>query len=87
MSKFLSGTDKKLTNAYYEIEIDRKTTLPIRVKVTVLTGRKGGTEKQDGKIVGGEHVAFHSEYILSSFNKVEAPKIPAEAQKILASAR
>ncbi len=80
----MSGADKTIANAYYEIEIDPKTTLPVRVKVTVLTGRKSGTEKKDGKILGGEHVAFHSEYLLSDFGKVQSPKIPAEAQKLLA---
>jgi hypothetical protein len=80
----LSRADKTVTNAWYEIEIDPKTALPVRVKVTVLTGRKGATVHKDGKIIGGEHVAFHSEYFLSGFDRVKEPKIPDEARKLLA---
>ena len=67
-----------MTNAFYEIEIDPETSLPIRIKVTALTGRKGN------RIVGGEHAAFHFEYKLSDFGKVEAPKMPRNAQRVLA---
>ena len=47
-----------MTNAFYEIEIDPETALPIRIKVTALTGRKGKTRRKGNKIVGGEHAAF-----------------------------
>jgi hypothetical protein len=73
-----------MTNAFYEIEIDPETALPIRIKVTALTGRKGKTRRKGNKIVGGEHAAFHFEYKLSDFGKVEAPKMPRGAQKVLA---
>ena len=83
----MSGADKTLTNAFYEIEIDPETVLPVRIKVTALTGRKGATVAKDKKIVGGEHAAFHFEYKLSKFGKVDPPKVPPEAMKVLASLR
>jgi hypothetical protein len=83
----VSGADKTLTNAYYEIEIDPKTMLPVRIKVTALTGRKGTTRSKGGKIIGGEHAAFHFEYVLSDFGKVKAPDMPREAAKLLANLR
>ena len=74
-----------MTNAFYEIEIDPETSLPIRIKVTALTGRKGKTRRKGSKIIGGEHAAFHFEYTLSEFGKVAAPKMPRSAQKVLAN--
>jgi hypothetical protein len=42
-------------------------------------------ERGGGKqIVGGKHVAFHFEYRLSDFGKVERIKIPPEAERLLA---
>ena len=73
-----------MTNALYEIEIDPATSLPIRIKVTALTGRKGKTRRKGSRIIGGEHAAFHFEYKLSDFGKVEAPKMPRSAQRVLA---
>jgi len=74
-----------MTNAFYEIEIDPETSLPIRIKVTALTGRKGKTRRKGNKIIGGEHAAFHFEYKLSEFGKVKAqaiirhsPMVPAK---------
>jgi hypothetical protein len=84
VSKFVSGADKTLTNAYYEIEIDPETLLPARIKITALTGRRGQTRAEGKKIVGGEHAAFIFEYTLSEFGKVEKPEVPAEAAKVLA---
>jgi hypothetical protein len=81
----VSGLDKKLTNAFYEIEIDRQTSLPVKIRLTVLSGQRGKTLAKGQKIVGGEHVAFHFEYSLSEFNEVKPPEIPADAQKLLAS--
>jgi hypothetical protein len=80
----VSGTDKRTTNAFYEIEIEPETKLPVRITVSVLTARKGTTEIKGEKIVGGQHVAFHFEYQLSEFDKVSPPKIPPEAGKLLA---
>lgn len=80
----MSGADKTLTNAYYEIEIDPVTTLPVRIKVTALTGRRGATRAKGKKIIGGEHAAFHFEYKLGDFGKVKAPDMPKEAAKVLA---
>ena len=76
--------DKTLTNAYYEFDIDEKTLLPKRIRMTVLAGSKGSTEKKGRKIVGGEHVAFHFTYSLKDYGKVEKPKIPAAVVKLLA---
>ena len=76
--------DKKLTNAYYEFDIDEKTLLPRRIRMTVLAGSKGTTEKVGTKIVGGEHVAFHFTYSLKDYGKVEKPKIPPEVARLLA---
>jgi hypothetical protein len=76
--------DKTVTNAFYEIEIEPETTLPVRISLTVLTGTRGGATDKDGKkITGGRHVAFHFVYSLSEFEKLEAPQIPPEAQKLL----
>ena len=73
-----------MTNAFYEIEIDPATSLPIRIKVTALTGRKGKTRRKGSRIVGGEHAAFHFEYKLSDFGKVDAPKMRRSAQRLFA---
>ncbi len=73
-----------MTNAYYEIEINPATRLPVKIAVLLLTGTREGTVVKDKKIVGGRHVAFHFEYGLSNFGKLKAPKIPPEAEKLLA---
>ena len=80
----MSRLDKSITNAYYKIEIDPKTTLPKSVRLTVLTGRKGSTDAKNKKIVGGEHVAFHFEYRFSKYGKQKQPDIPKAAKKLLA---
>lgn len=77
--------DKRLTNASYLIEVDPETELPVSISMTVLAGKRGSTEKKGRVIVGGEHVAFHFEYRLSDFGKVDGFKIPRAAQKLLAS--
>ena len=77
--------DKRLTNAYYEFDLDEKTLLPKRIRMTVLAGSKGTTEKKGAKIVGGEHVAFHFTYWLKDYGKVEKPEIPREAMELLAT--
>ena len=76
--------DKTITNAYYEIQIDPRTVLPVRIRVTVLTGSRGDTEVEKKKITGGKHVAFHFEYRLSKFDKLEKVEVPRSAQKLLA---
>jgi hypothetical protein len=78
--------DKTLTNAYYEFDIDEKTLLPRRIRMTVLAGRRGATEKEGRKIVGGEHVAFHFTYLLKDYGKVKRLEIPREAARLLAIA-
>jgi len=81
----LSSVDKTLTNAYYEIEIEPKTHLPLNIKVVILTGTRGTDTQTKGKtIIGGKHVAFHFAYELSDFGKLKKPTIPPEAQKLLA---
>jgi len=77
--------DKTRTNAYYDIEIDHSLELPVKIKVLILTGTRGtSTETSGGKITGGRHVAFHFTYELSDFGKIEAPKIPPDAMRLLA---
>ena len=73
-----------MTNAYYEIEINPETQLPVSIYMVILTGSKGGTETKGKQITGGKHVAFHFKYELSDFGKVEKPEIPLPAQKLLA---
>lgn len=80
----MSSVDKTITNAYYEIEIDPATKLPVSINMVILTGQRGETETKDKKITGGKHVAFHFRYDLSSFGKLKRPTIPADAQKLLA---
>ena len=80
----MSRMDKTLTNAYYEFDLDEKTLLPKRIRMTVLVGSKGTTKKKGKRIVGGEHVAFHFTYSLKDYGKVETPKIPAEVVRLLA---
>jgi hypothetical protein len=77
--------DKSLTNAYYEIEIDPETELPVRLKVVLLAAIRGETESdRQKKITGGRHIAFHFEYKLGQFGKIEKPDIPFEAMRLLA---
>ncbi len=83
----MSRVDKTITNAYYEFDIDEKTMLPKRIRVTVMTGRRGLTEKKAGRIVGGEHVVFRFSYSLRNFGKVDDLKIPTEAGKLLTKRR
>ncbi len=80
----MSSLDKTLTNAYYEIEIHPTTRLPVKIAILLLTGTREGTVMKDKKIIGGRHVAFHFEYELSNFGKLKTPKIPPEAEKLLA---
>jgi len=80
----VSGLDKSIANAWYEIEIEPSTQLPVRITMVVLTGTRGGTEAKKSRIVGGRHVAFHFTYTLSDFGKLKRPAIPPEAQRLLA---
>jgi hypothetical protein len=80
----LSGLDKTITNAYYVIDLDRKSGLPRSIQMVVLTGSKGETEAKDKKITGGKHVSFRFDYKLSEFGKLKKPAIPTEAQRLLA---
>ncbi len=81
----MSSFDKSLANAFYEIEIDPASQLPVSIKILLLAATKGETEiNKQKKIVGGKHVAFHFTYALSDFGKIEKPSVPREAQKLLA---
>jgi len=80
----LSGLDKRLTNSYYLIDINRKTGLPRSIQMVILTASKGETESKDRKITGGKHVAFRFDYKLSEYGKLKKPAIPTEAQRLLA---
>jgi len=80
----LSSVDKTITNAYYEVEIDSLTKLPVSIKAVVLSGTRGGTEAKGMKIIGGKHVAFHFQYEICSFGELKRPAVPPEALKQLA---
>ena len=80
----MSTVDKTITNAYYEIEIEPVTKVPVTVHVVILTGAKGQTEAKGRQITGGKHVVFHLTYEMSSFGKLPKPKIPPAAQRVLA---
>lgn len=80
----MSSLDKNITNAWYEIEIEPSSQLPVSIKMVILAGQKGATESKGRKITGGKHVAFHFAYALSEFGKVQRPEVPREAQKLLA---
>ncbi len=75
-----------MTSAYYDIEIDHASQLPVTVKMVLLAATKGETEvdKATKKIVGGKHVAFWFNYKFSDFGKITKPDVPREAQRILA---
>lgn len=81
----MSGVDKTATNAWYDVEIDPESKLPLGITLTVLTGRKGDTIVKKKRIVGGDHVAFHFRYRLSRYGEIERPEIPPAARKLLAS--
>ncbi len=71
-----------MTNAYYDIEIDPETVMPVKLTVTVLTGQKGETLTKGKKIIGGKHVAFHFEYNLTGFGKTKV-EVESGAAKFL----
>ncbi len=71
-----------MTNAYYDIEIDPETVMPVKLTLTVLTGQKGETLTKGKKIIGGKHVAFHFEYNLTDFGKTKV-EIESGAVKFL----
>ena len=75
--------DKTVTNAFYDFSIDEKTHLPKRIRVTLLTGRRGATEREGDLITGGEHVAFCFWYKLTDFGKIDSLEVPAAARKLL----
>ena len=74
-----------MTNARYEIKLSPETGLPRSIKVLLLTGRKGETDVEKKKIVGGRHVAFHFLYKFRRFGRAEELEIPKAAGKLLAS--
>jgi hypothetical protein len=76
--------DKKLTNAFYEIEIDPSKQVPVAMKVCIMTGTKGGaTETKGRKITGGKHAVFNFYYTFADYGTIEKPTIPPEAMKLL----
>ncbi len=81
----MSSLDKRITNAWYEIEIEPSTQLPVSIKMVVLAGQRAETETDKKKnITGGKHVAFHFRYSLSDYGKVKIPAVPPDAKKLLA---
>ena len=82
----MSRADKTATNASYDIEIDPETLLPVKLRVLLLTGQKGTTITKNGKIVGGDHVAFYFDYALSEFDTAKI-EMPRDAQTALAQIR
>ena len=80
----MSSMDKTLTNTFYEFEIDPESYLPRRIRMLVLAGTKGGTEREGRRIVGGEHVSMMFDFRLDDFGEIEKPDIPAPALKLLA---
>ena len=80
----MSTVDKTVTNAYYEIEIEPVTKVPVKIHVVILTATKGQTEVKGKEFTGGKHVVFHLTYEMSSFGKLPKPKIPPAAQRVLA---
>ena len=82
----MSRADKTATNATYDIEIDPETLLPVKVRVLLLTGQKGATITKNGKIVGGDHVAFYFDYKLGDFNTATV-NLPRDARTALRKIR
>ena len=82
----MSRADKTTTNAWYDIEIDPETLLPVKLRVRLLTGQRGTTIVKRGKIVGGDHVAFYFDYELSEFNTAKI-EMPRDAQVALGKIR
>ena len=80
----MSKVDKQITNAYFLIDVDRKTQRPVSMQMVILTGEKGSTEAKGKKITGGRHVAFLFNYKLSEYDTLKRPVIPPEAAKLLA---
>ena len=80
MSAFLSRVDKTESQGIFEIDLDRKTGLPLTIKMLVLTGVKGVKKAKDGK---NEHVAFRFDYALNNWGNVEKFSVPKAARKII----
>ena len=53
----------------------------------LLAGRKGETKIKNKRIVGGRHVVFDFQYVLSGFGAAKPLDMPAEARKLLAASR
>lgn len=75
--------DKTVTNAFFDFMIDEESRLPKRIRITVLTGRRGATEKEGARITGGEHVVFRFSYKFAGFGDVKSIDVPAAARKLL----
>ena len=82
----MSRADKTATNAYYDVDIDPETVLPVKIRVLLLTGQKGRTITKNNRIVDGDHVAFYFNYDLADFNKTKVD-MPISARKALAKIR
>ncbi|HIN79648.1 MAG TPA: hypothetical protein EYN00_01090 [Planctomycetes bacterium] len=80
----MSRVDKTITRCLIDVDIDLETNLPRGIKMTVLTGVRGGGKSSDGNAFGdNEHVAFHFDYKLDPKKTVARFDIPREAQKLM----
>jgi len=68
--------------AFYEVEIDASTTLPTRIRLTVLAAQQVFVGKSQ-KIETGEHQVVEFEYLLSEFGQIKELVLPADASALL----
>ena len=87
MSEFLSRADRTTTGCSMEIDLDPETRVPTAIRMTVLTGVRGATEKAEkgaGAFDEGiEHVAFHFQYEIDTNREIARFEVPREAAKLL----
>ena len=80
----MSRVDKTVSSCFIEVDVDLDTDMPKSIKMTVLTGVRGGGKASDGTSFGdNEHVAFHFDYELNAKKNVSRFSIPREAQKLM----
>lgn len=80
MSELDSRVDKSISRCFYEISFDRETNLPTQVRMTVLAGLRGSTDKTLEK---EEHVAFVFDYSFSRYGEVQQPELTKEVAKLI----
>ena len=88
----MSGLDKSFDNAFYEITIDPKTELPLRIQYVVLVAPSGVLAEErpvieNQRIVGGRHYVFHFDFSFSKFGELKTPKIPKAVASLLKKVR